>query len=278
MAFLLWGVLPVYWKALQNVPASEILAHRIVWSLVFGALLLGLRRRRAELFRALRTRSDRLRVLASATLLGVNWFTYVWAVNHDFILECSLGYYITPLVNVLLGRVFLSERLRPWQIVAFALAAAGVLNLLVAAGRVPWIALVLAGTFGFYALGRKTSRLESLPGLVVDTTLLSIPALGYLGWLYVRGAGGASGAGWATWLLLAGAGAVTATPLILFAYGARRITLATVGFLQYIGPTGAFLLGVLVYKEPFGWVHAVTFGLIWAGLAIYSWDSVRRRA
>ena len=219
-------------------------------------------------------------LLVSSVLLVSNWFTYVWGINHERILETSLGYFITPLVTVILGWAVLRERLRPAQVVAFVLAAAGVANL-AAAGRVerfPWVALTLAGTFSLYALIRKTSRLESLPGLTAETAVLSVPAAALLAVLAARGGGALGRADWQTHLLLAGVGVVTAAPLLLFAYGARRIRLTAVGFLQYLAPTGTFCLGLFVYREPFGRAQAITFGLIWTGLAVYTADSLWRAA
>ncbi|MEJ2210667.1 MAG: EamA family transporter RarD [Anaerolineae bacterium] len=269
-AYALWGILPVYWKALQAVPALEILGHRTVWSLVFVLLLLGLRRQWGWLRQA-RRRPRMLLVFGLTTcLLGANWFTYIWAVNSGHVVDSSLGYFINPLFSVLLGVLFLGERLRPGQAVAIVFALAGVLFLTVAYGAFPWIALTLAGTFGLYGLLRKTAPLGSLEGLGLETALLSVPTLAYLLALESAGSGSFGHAGAATSLLLAGAGVVTAFPLLMFAYAARNVTLATVGILQYIAPTLQFLLGVLVYGEPFNGTRLVGFAAIWAALALYS--------
>jgi chloramphenicol-sensitive protein RarD len=282
VTYTLWGILPIYWKAIQSVPALEILCHRTVWSLVFVLLLLAARKR----WRWLRQARGNPKMLVtfgiSGCLLGLNWFTYIWAVNSGHIVDSSLGYFINPLISVLLGVAFLRERLRLWQGVAVGFAAAGVVFLTMGYGAFPWIAFVLALTFGFYGLLRKTAPLGSLEGLSLETTLLSIPGLAYL--VYLEGIGTASfgHAGTVTSLLLLGTGVVTAIPLILFAYAARRVTLATVGILQYIAPTFQFLLGVFIYHEPFTHTRLVGFAVIWAALAIYSFEGLmverKRRA
>jgi chloramphenicol-sensitive protein RarD len=278
-AFVLWGLLVVYWKALQHVSAYEILAHRIVWSLVFTAILLTLYRGWGEVARLLKSRRDAALLCISSLLVGANWLTYIWSVTHGRIVEASLGYYITPLVNVALGVIFLGERLRAVQVVAFLLAGAGVANLLIQQKAVPWIAIVLSVTFGFYGLIRKVATPESLPGLVAETAMLTLPAAGFLIYLAANGSGALGRVDLKTDVLLVGAGLVTAMPLLLFAYGARRISMASVGILQYIGPTCGLLLAVLVYGEPFDSARKTTFALIWVALAVYSIHAVviRRR-
>ena len=274
VAYTLWGILPVYWKALQAVPALEILAHRTVWSLVFVLLLLALRRQ-WNWVRQARKRPRMLLVFGLTTcLLGANWFTYIWAVNSGHVVDSSLGYFINPLLSVLLGVLFLKERLRPWQGVAIGFALAGVVFLTVAYGAFPWIALTLAGTFGFYGLLRKTAPLGSLEGLTLETALLSIPTVAYLLTLESAGSGAFGHAGLPTSLLLVGAGVVTAFPLLMFAYAARSVSLATVGILQYIAPTLQFLLGVLVYDEPFSPARLIGFAAIWVALAMYSTEGL----
>lgn len=282
LAYTLWGLLPGYWKALRAVPALEILCHRTIWSLVFILLVLAVRRQWAWVGQA-RARPRALLIsLVSACLLSLNWFTYIWAVNSGHVVDSSLGYFITPLVNVLLGVLFLGERLRRWQAAAIGLAAVGVLSLTVGYGAFPWIALSLALSFGLYGLLRKVSPLGSLEGLSLETAALSVPALAYL--VYQEGAGGGSfgHAGAATTLLLAGSGVVTALPLLLFAHAARQVTLATVGIMQYISPTCQFLLGVLVYGEPFTPARLLGFVPIWLAIVIYSveglWAEKRNRA
>ena len=275
-AYVLWGLLPLYWKALVDVPALEILAHRMVWSLAVVLGLLALRRHWGWLGPALRNRRILLTYVTSALLLALNWYLYIWAVNANHIVETSLGYFINPLVNVLLGVLFLKERLRLGQGLAIGIAAAGVLYLTVTFGSLPWIALTLAGTFGVYGLLRKTAALESLEGLTLETLVLMPAALIYLLALEFQGRGafGHSGAG--TSLLLAGAGIATATPLLLFAVGARRITMTTLGLLQYFAPTIQLLLGVLLYHEVVTPEKLVGFALIWLALGVYSAEGVLR--
>jgi len=277
LAFLLWGLLPIYWKLLQGVDALDITAHRVIWSLAFTGVLLGVGGHWREVARAMATKRAVARLLLGAALLGTNWLIYVWAINQDRILDTSLGYFINPLVSVLLGCLLLKERLRRWQAVSLALAAAAVMVRVIAHGQLPWVALALAGTFGLYGLHRKTSHMESLPGLAAETVLLTLPALGFLAYLFADDRGVVGHCEWPVYLLLVGAGVVTALPLLLFAYGARRIRLSTVGFLQYLAPSCTFLLGVFVYREPFDALHLGTFALIWAALAIYSIDSLRHR-
>lgn len=280
VAYGLWGVLPVYWKAVQTVPTLEIMAHRTVWSLVFVLLLLAARRQWAWVRQARQNPKVLLAFAASACLLGGNWFTYIWAVNSGHIVDASLGYFVNPLFSVLLGILFLGERLRLWQGLAIGFALTGVVFLTVGYGVFPWIGLTLAGTFGLYGLLRKTAPLGSLEGLLLETALLSIPMLAYLVGLEFAGAGSFGHIGLATSLLLIGAGVVTAFPLLMFAYAARKVTLATVGILQYIAPTLQFLLGVFVYNEPFTQARLVGFAAIWIALAIYSVEGLlveRRR-
>jgi len=274
LAFLMWGLLAIYWKALPDVSPEEVLAHRIVWSLAFMAVLLIARKRWGEIFRALRSARDVGRLALCSLLLGANWYTFIWAIAHDRVLECSLGYYINPLVSVALGRVFLRERLRRWQALALVLACAAVANLLVSHGQVPWAGLVLAGTFAVYGLLRKTAKMDSVPGLTAETALLAVPAGAFLLWLDHAGRLAFFHVGRQTDVLLVGAGIVTALPLLLFSYAARRIRLATVGFIQYLAPSCMFLLGAFVYDEPLDLRRLATFMLIWAALAIYSWDNI----
>ena len=278
-AYILWGLLPLYWKALHDVPSSQIVAHRLVWSLVFVGLLLTARRNWGWLGKAIGQPRVLLIFALSGTLLTVNWLVYIWGVNAGFIVETSLGYFINPLVNVLLGYVFLKERLRPVQWAALAVALAGVLYLTFSYGAFPWIALTLAFSFGLYGLIRKTATLNSAEGLFVETAVLFLPALGFLLFHELRGTGALGHVDTLTTLLLIGAGAVTSIPLILFAAGARRVTLTTLGLLQYIAPTMQFLIGVLIYGEAFGIGRVIGFGLIWLALLLYTAESLitRRR-
>ncbi len=274
-AFLIWGLSPIYWKALAAVPAFEILMHRMIWSFLFLTPLVLLQGRRHEFARAIGTRSTLALLVATTLLVGCNWFLFIWAINGGHILQTSLGYYINPLVNVLLGVTFLRERLRGLQLAALGLAFTGVLYLTVSYGQFPWVSLALAFSFGFYALIRKVAPVSPLVGLAVETLLLSVPALAYLLYLDRVGAGAFLRAGVATSLLLAGAALVTGLPLLLFTHGTKRLHLTTIGFLQYIAPSGTFLLAILVYNEPLHAPQLMTFVLIWSALALYSWDAVR---
>jgi chloramphenicol-sensitive protein RarD len=274
VAFILWGIFPVYWKALQDVSPTQIVAHRVVWSLLFVVLLLSIQRRWGEAKPVLSFGNARI-FLGTAFLLGVNWLIYVWAIDTEQIVEASLGYFINPLVNVVLGVVFLRERLFRWQKVSVALALVGVFYLTFRFGKVPWIAFSLALTFGFYGLFRKTGRAESMIGLFSETAVLTPLALIYLISLGMQGHGAFGSFGLKTDVLLAGAGAVTAVPLLLFGYGARRIQYATVGLLQYITPTFILLVGVLIYKEPFTSAHAISFGFVWSAILLYSISSLK---
>ena len=272
-AYLLWGVFPIYFKALREVAPLEILGHRIVWSLVVCvALLLALRRIRwlADLRRQPRVLAW---FAASSALVAVNWFVYIWAVNAGRVVDASLGYFINPLVNVLLGAVFLHERLRGAQRLAVGIAAAGVAWLTWHAGAVPWIGLVLGLSFGFYGLLRKTAALGAIEGLTLETALLAPVAAAYLYWLSAGGQSGFVEGDASTRMLLLAAGPVTAAPLLLFAAGARRITFTTLGLLQYLGPSLQLLLGVWLYGEPFA-ARAPGYVLIWIGLAVFSIDGI----
>lgn len=268
-AYLLWGLLPVYWKALRTVPAPEILMHRIVWSFGFLALLVILSRQGRTLLAAAMQRRTLAIYLGAALLLGLNWFVYIWAVNHDRIVETSLGYYINPLVSVALGVVVLRERLGAIQWMAVGIATLGVLFLTWQYGAFPWVAVVLALSFACYGLMKKTAPLPALPGLTIETALLWLPAAGYLGALETQGIGrfGQSG-GWGDSLLVL-TGVVTALPLLLFASAARLVKLSTLGLLQYVSPTCGLILGVAVYGEPFPRARALGFGIIWLALAVY---------
>jgi chloramphenicol-sensitive protein RarD len=273
-AFLSWGLLPVYWKTLGHVPAFEIMCHRMAWSAVFTALVLTVWGRWGELKVGLRDRRTFVMLCVSSVLIGANWLTYIWSVNAERVLETSLGYYIVPMVNALLGWVVLKDRPRRLQFAAILLAAAGVANLILFHGGLPWPAMVLAFSFGLYGLTRKMVKVGPVPGLFFETFVLTLPALAYLLWLNQAGQGSFGTAGAETTALLAGAGPVTTMPLIFFALGAKRLRLVTLGFYQYIAPTCFFLLGVFAYNEPFTWAHLFTFACIWAGIALYSWEGV----
>lgn len=275
-AYVSWGLLPIFWKALGGVPAFEILAHRIVWGLAVAVLLIALRGRWGALGAALRDRRTLLVFAASSLLLAFNWFVYIWAVNAGHILETSLGYFINPLVNVALGVIFLRERLRVGQGLAVGVALLGVLSLTLLYGAPPWIALGLALTFGAYGLLRKTAPLASLDGFALETLLMGLPALAYVLWLGAAGGGAFGHGGPVTTLLLVAAGVVTAVPLLLFAAGARLITMTTLGVLQYISPTLQLVLGVTLYGEQLGPQRLLGFGLVWVALLIYSGEGLLR--
>lgn len=271
--YAIWGVLPVYWKWLSALPAPSILAHRIVWSLVFSALLLSATRRWRELAAVLTGRATLVPLLASALLIGGNWLVFIWAVNHNRVIETSLGYYLTPLVNVALGRAFLGERLDRLQLGAVTLAGTGVAQQAMGLDAVPWIALFLATSFALYGLLRKVAPVSPLPGLAVETLLLAPAAAAYLGWLALRGDGAFPADAPGVSALLVASGAVTATPLLLFAAAARRLPLSTLGFFQYIGPTLTLVVAVAVFGEPFTRRHVLTFGFTWAALLLFSVSS-----
>jgi chloramphenicol-sensitive protein RarD len=275
LAYILWGLFPLYIKQVSHVSAVEVVVHRSVWSLVFVFALLAALRRLGWLKAALTDRHTLTVFAASAVLLAVNWGVYVWAVAAGRIVDASLGYFINPLVNVLLGVLVLHERPRPLQWAAVALAACGVLWLIVGAGEWPWIALVLAASFGLYGLLRKTAPLGATEGLALETLMQAPLAVALLAWWTWQGTSALSAQDPATsaWLLLAGP--FTAIPLLLFAAGARRLTMATLGLMQYLGPTIQFALGVFVYDEPFSAQRAVGFALIWSALALYSAESLR---
>ena len=276
LAYILWGLFPLYIKQIEHIPALEIVLHRSAWSLVFMAGLLLALRRVAWLRSALRQPRTLALFGLSALLLACNWLLYVWAVNNDRMLDASLGYFINPLINVVLGYAVLHERPRPVQWAAVALAACGVLWLTLSAGSLPWVSLVLALSFGAYGLLRKTATLGAIEGLALETLLLAPLAVGGLLWLMVSGGGHFAHGSGSDSLLLMAAGPATAIPLLLFASGARRVSMATLGLLQYLGPTIQFLLGVFVYHEAFSASRGVGFGLIWAALLIYSAESWRK--
>lgn len=274
-AFLIWGLSPIYYKAVGHVPAFEVLLHRMVWSFLLLICIVATTGRRSEL-RGVLTDLRRFRILVfTALLVSSNWFVFIWAIHTDRILHTSLGYYINPLVNVLLAMIFLKERLRRAQALAVVLAAVGVLLLTAEIGRLPWISLYLAVSFGFYGLIRKTAPVNAIVGLTVETLLQSVPAGAYLLYLHVRGVGAFGHAGLPTAALLVCAALVTAVPLVLFTAGARQIRFTTVGLLQYIAPSCTFLLAVFVYREPFTGTQLLTFVLIWAALGVYTFDMVR---
>ncbi|MBQ02043.1 MAG: protein RarD [Acidobacteria bacterium] len=274
-AYVTWGLSPIYWKQLEQLPPPALIAYRVLWSLaILGVLLLCRPRYRFGWKQATR-RIARVYAIA-ALLICVNWLTYVWAVTAGFIVEASLGYFITPLVTVGLGVVVLGERLRLGQWLAVALAAIGLVSLTTALGTLPWIAFVLAGSFGVYGLVKKQAPLGAVQGLTAETGMLLLPAVVWLLWA-PSSAGPTTAPTPATWLLLAGSGFLTVGPLVLFAASVQRIPLAHMGLLQYVAPTIQFLLGVLLYDEPFGRPQLVGYGLVWAALILFAAEGLYAR-
>jgi len=274
-SFIIWGASPLYWKALGHVPAIEIVLHRIVWSFVFLVPLILIRKKWTDFTATLKSRQAILVLLVSTLLVSCNWLIYIWAVNAGHLLQASLGYYINPLVNVLLGLVFLKEKLRRPQVFAVLLAALGVLYLTFFFGQFPWIALTLAFSFGLYGLIHKTMSMGSLVGLTTETLIAGIPAVVCLLYLGHQGQGIFLNQGIATDLMLMASSVVTAVPLLFFSFGTRRLKLSTVGILQYIAPSCMFLMAVFLFNEPFFKAQIISFLMIWTALAIYSTDSVR---
>jgi chloramphenicol-sensitive protein RarD len=273
-AYSIWGLFPIYWKLVAAVPAGQVLAHRIVWSCVALGIILAWPSRPRLPRSALSVRVVLL-YLAAAILIGVNWYLYVWAVGHDFVVETSLGYYITPLVNVLLGVAILRERLRAATWAAVALAAGGVAVLTWAYGAPPRIALGLAASFGTYGLVKKTAPLPPLEGLALETALLTLPALAYLVAVERAGSGAFLHGPGTTDLLLIGGGLVTIAPLLLFASAVRTVPLSTMGLLQFISPTIQLVLALALYHEPFGGVRLAGFVAVWLALVVFAAQQVR---
>lgn len=281
-AYIIWGIFPIYFKVLSSVPSIEIIVNRAIWSAVFGLALLMLVWKHPGWWQELCDHPRRFAILAlSGSLIAANWLIYVWAVNNNHMVEASLGYFINPLINVMLGMVLLRERLRPLQWIAVILALIGVAQQVWQVGSLPWVSLALAFSFGFYGLIRKQAPVAALPGLVVETWILVPLAIGWL--LFNPMAHSAQGEFWTTKeaIWLAAAGPITLVPLVCFNAAARDLPYATLGFLQYIAPTLVLTLAVLVYGEHLATSTSITFAFIWAGLVIYSidaWRSLRRRA
>jgi chloramphenicol-sensitive protein RarD len=273
-AYSIWGSFPVFFKALHGAAPLEIVCHRIFWSVVLLLILLGSRRQLGSILVTLRDRSTLLTLCGSTLLIATNWLVFIYAIQRGEVLQSSLGYFITPLISVLLGLLFLRERLTRWQQFSVLLALLGVLNLAFYHGQFPWIALVLAASFGLYGLLRKMAKVEALVGLTVETLLLAPFALCYLLYLDNLQQGHFLADSLRLNLLLPMSGVVTAIPLLLFVGAARRLQLATIGFLQYITPSLHFVLAVVLYREPFTAGHLVSFLFIWTGLAIYSADAL----
>ncbi|RBW69851.1 EamA family transporter RarD [Bacillus taeanensis] len=273
-AYVLWGFLPIYWKLIHGAVPEEILAHRIIWSFVFMIFILLLTKKLSSFwadFRGLmKTPKKLLGITLASFVISINWFAYIWAVNNNHVVEASLGYYMNPLVSVLLAMIFLKERLSFWQMISFFLALIGVLNMTVHFGSMPWVALSLAISFAVYGLLKKLASLGAMTGLTIETLIITPFALLYLGNLQTSGTSAFTVEEPLTALLLIGAGGATAIPLLLFASGANRIPLSLIGFLQYIAPTIMLIIGTVFYKEPFNDVHLVSFIFIWISLVIFS--------
>ncbi len=272
-ASVIWGLQALYWKSLIDVPPSEILAHRVIWSFVFMTLFaLVMGRGRVVLGEAAALFKDRPRlvwVVLGAFMVGLNWLANIWAINNDRVVEASLGSYMVPLGNVVVGLTVFRERLSLWQFVAVILAAAGIAHMAVKFGSLPWISLAVAATFTFYGFCKKISRLSAVSGMVIDTSLIAPAALIYLAWLRLEGLGHHLDLSPTSFLLM-GAGLFNIVPLLLYAFSVNNLSLTLSGLLQYLAPTISFFLGVFVYDEPFTRTHLITFGFIWAALLIFS--------
>jgi chloramphenicol-sensitive protein RarD len=274
LSFLIWGMGPIYWKALGDVPSLEIICHRVVWSLLFLLPILFFSNQWREAVSTFKKPRTLLVLLATTILLTSNWLIFIWAINHDYVLQTSLGYYINPLINVLLGVVFLKERLRPLQLAAVLLAAGSVLFLTLQYGAFPWVALLLALTFGFYGLIRKVAPVRAAAGLSLEMFLACWPAAAYLVYLDAIDAGSLFHVSRTIDLLFIGTALVTAIPLLFFNLGAKLLNLSTLGFLQYIAPSCFFLLAVFIYHEPISTGQVGAFVVIWVALVSYSVDSL----
>lgn len=276
-AYTMWGFAPLYFKLLEQVSATDILLHRVIWSFVFTILLMAFVGGFSKLKQLMKVPKQLLVLLVTSLLIAGNWLLFIWAVNNDHMLDASLGYYINPLLNVLLGMVFLGERLRKLQWLAVSLAGIGVAVQLVSFGSIPVVSLALAGSFGIYGLLRKKANVDAKTGLLVETAILMPVALVYLLYTLPTAEHSMLVNSWQLNLLLIAAGLVTTAPLLCFAGAAVRIPLSMLGFFQYIGPSIMFVLAVSLYQEPFDMEKAITFGFIWTALAIFTVDMLRRR-
>ena len=277
-AYLLWGFLPFYMKAVAHIPAPEVVAHRIVWSVPIAGAVLLILGRTADVKAAFRSPRTLLMAALTALLITLNWGTYVWAIAADRAVETALGYYINPLVIVAMGAVLLGEKLSRLQIVAVALATIAVLALAFDGGGLPWVSLALAVSFAVYAFLRKTLPVGPSQGFFLEVLILSIPSLAYIFWLQTTGEGHFSLSEPWNIVLLIGCGPVTAAPLMLYAFGAKLLRFSTIGIMQYIAPTMIFIIAIFVFHEPFSTIRAVAFALIWTALALYSWSMFTNRA
>lgn len=277
IAYGSWGFLPIYLKLLKEIPAVEILAHRMVWSFIFLLVLLAFKRDWAWVAPAVRDKKLLFTYFSAVLLLSVNWGLYIWSTNTNHLADASLGYFINPLVNVMLGVIFLRETMRPGQWVAVVIAAVGVIYLTINYGSLPWIALMLAGTFGTYGLLKKTASLDSLRSLSLETSMVFVPALAYLGYLEFNGQAAFGHISWTNTFLLSLAGVVTATPLLFFAGAVQRVPLSILGIFQYLAPTFQFLLAVFLYEEPFTPARFFGFCIIWLALLVFTAENFWQR-
>ncbi|WP_096202290.1 EamA family transporter RarD [Bacillus sp. FJAT-45350] len=273
-AYITWGFLPLFWKLLDHVPTEEILAHRVIWSFVFMLMIIGVLGKSktfvTEVKELMKQRKKLISIILASVLISINWFLFIWSVNNDLVIQTSLGYYINPLVSVLLGILILKEKLSFWQTVAVILAAIGVFNMTFQFGSFPWAALALAVTFAFYGLFKKMANVGALTGLTIETFFITPFALIFIGYIWrTSGSSFTFEAPLNIWLLL-GAGIATAVPLLLFASGTRRISLSLIGFFQYIAPTIMLVLGIFLFNEPFTTSHLGSFIFIWCALLIFS--------
>jgi chloramphenicol-sensitive protein RarD len=278
-AYIFWGVLPIYWKFIDQISALEILAHRVIWSFIFVLLIVGiLKRKLLKNFFQVQMKQTKtwLGLFLASVLISINWFVYIFAVNTNHIVEASLGYFINPLVAVLLGVFVLGEKMNRWQAVSFVVAGIGVVYMTLSLGTFPWIAIILAVSFGFYGLSKKLIKVDSILGLLLETLFIVPFALLFLAYLGINGQHSFATGSLKVDLLLLGSGIATALPLLWFGIGAKKIPLYLVGFLQYIAPTISLLLGVLIYGESFTKDHAVTFSCIWIALIIFSISNIRQ--
>lgn len=277
ICYIMWGILPFYMKAVEHMPATEVVAHRIIWSLPIAGVTLYILGRTADLRRAMRSPRTLAMAALTASIITLNWGTYVWAIGAGRTIETALGYYINPLVSVVMGAVLLGEKLSRIQIAAVGLATVAVAILAVDAGGLPWVSLVLAFSFAIYGFLRKTLPIGPSQGFFLEVLLLALPAIGYVLWLQARGESHFLPSEPGNVALLLGCGPVTAVPLLLYAFGAKLLRYSTIGILQYIGPTLIFLIAVFIFDEPFGSAQAFAFGLIWLALIVYSWSMFRGR-
>ena len=276
-AYLMWGGLPLYLKAISHVPALEVVSHRIIWSVPVASIILIILGRTRDIQIALRSPKLLAMGTLTAALISINWLTYVYAISTQRTLDAALGYYINPLFSVFLGFILLRERMRPLQWVAVCFAIGAVVVLAYELGSLPWISLTLTLSWGFYALFKRSLPIGPNQGFLLEVLVLSPIAIGYLMYLWINGTHSFANVSWSTTMLLMGSGVVTAVPLIVYANGAKLLRLSTIGMLQYIAPTFIFLTAVFIFDEPFGWEKKIAFPMIWVALAIYSASLIKTR-